>query len=288
MVFQFDVVDVGQGAKTKYATTLFNYKLQDLKDAIKRTQSLITGTDAWTTSFVENHDQSRCISRFGSDGPQYRERSAKMLALLFGCLSGTLYIYQGQEIGMINLPKSVPIEEYKDLECLNYYNQVARETNDDPAALAKAHAALQHLSRDHARTPMQWDDSRNGGFTDEKTTPWMCTNPSTAEINVASQTGSKDSVLAFWRKICDLRRQYSDVLVDATFELVEGTGEEVFALYKRGARRSAMVVCNFSSSASEAPVLKERGKAELVCGNVEGAGESTTLRPWEGQFYLLG
>lgn len=105
MVFQFDVVDVGQGKQTKYNTTPFNYTLQDLKDAIARTQGLIEGTDAWTTSFVENHDQARSISRFGNDSPQWRERSAQMLALLFGSLSGTLYIYQGQEIGMINMPK---------------------------------------------------------------------------------------------------------------------------------------------------------------------------------------
>lgn len=105
MVFQFDVVDIGQGKQTKYNTTPFNYTLQDLKDAIGSTQALLNGTDAWTTSFVENHDQARSISRFGDDSPQWREKSGRMLALLFGCLSGTLFVYQGQEIGMINMPK---------------------------------------------------------------------------------------------------------------------------------------------------------------------------------------
>lgn len=84
MVFQFDVVDVGQGRVFKYDTTPFAYKLTDLKKAIKATQSFLTNTDGWTTSFIENHDQGRCVSRFGDDSPQWRERSAKMLALLFG------------------------------------------------------------------------------------------------------------------------------------------------------------------------------------------------------------
>jgi oligo-1,6-glucosidase len=105
MVFQFDVVDTGQGKQTKFRTTPFNYTLQDLKDAIARTQSLLDGTDTWTTTFAENHDQARSISRFGNDSPQWRERSGRMLALLFGSLSGTFFVYQGQEIGMINMPK---------------------------------------------------------------------------------------------------------------------------------------------------------------------------------------
>lgn len=105
MVFQFDVVDVGQGKTTKYNTVPFNYTLNDFKEAIARTQGLIVGTDAWTTSFVENHDQARSVSRFGDDSAQWRERSGRMLALLFASLSGTLFVYQGQEIGMINMPK---------------------------------------------------------------------------------------------------------------------------------------------------------------------------------------
>lgn len=210
-----------------------------------------------------------------------------MLALLFGCLSGTLYIYQGQEIGMINLPSDVPISEYQDLECLNYYQQVARETNDDPTALSKVHAALQHLSRDHARTPMQWDASEQGGFTDVGTKPWMCTNPSTSWINVAQQTGSKDSVLAFWRKVCDLRRRYSDVLVDGIFELVQDTENDVFALFKRGKARSMFVVCNFSSKANGMPLAETMRGAELVAGNVDDGQDLHNLQPWEGRAYLL-
>lgn len=178
------------------------------------------------------------------------------------------------------------MDEYKDVESTNHYKQVARESSNDPEELAKAHAALQHLARDHARTPMQWDASKNCGFSDESVTPWMRTNTSTAEINVAQQMASKTSVLAFWRKMCELRSSYRDVLVDGIFELVENTGDEVFALYKRGKRRSAFVVCNFSSQSSEMPLAEEMKSAELIASNVE-SDRSATLQPWEGRLYLI-
>ena len=180
------------------------------------------------------------------------------------------------------------MDEYKDVESTSYYQQVAAESHNDPAELAKAHAALQHLSRDHARTPMQWDASLpNGGFTDDSVTPWMRTNTSTAEINVAQQTASKDSVLGFWRKVCELRRQHGDVLVDGIFELVEGTGEEVFAFHKRGKRRNAFVMCNFSGQANEVSgeVAKGMEGKKMVMGNAGGSVERT-LEPWEARLYV--
>ena len=137
MVFQFDVVDLGFGPDQKYDTTPRNWKLGGLKDVIERTQKLIDGTDAWTTVFIENHDQARLISRFGSDKtPELRGKSGKMLAILLATLSGTLFIYQGQEIGMVNAPESWPMDEYKDVESNNYYNCVREKSNGNPAALA--------------------------------------------------------------------------------------------------------------------------------------------------------
>lgn len=114
-----DVVDVGMGP-FKFQTTPFNWKLPAFKKAIAGTQSLIRGTDAWTTAFLENHDQARSISRFGSDAPEHRVASGKMLALMLAALSGTLFIYQGQEIGMVNFPLSWDMSEYKDVDSSNY------------------------------------------------------------------------------------------------------------------------------------------------------------------------
>ncbi|KAI7489008.1 glycoside hydrolase family 13 protein [Hortaea werneckii] len=249
MVFQFDVVDVGPGKIFKFQTAPFAYKLHDLKDAIARTQGLLHGTDAWTTSFVENHDQARAISRFGDDGPQWRERSGKLLSLLFASLSGTLFIYQGQEIGMINMPPDWPIEEYKDVDSINYYSMVAQRSGNNEHELSMAKKSLQHLSRDHARTPMQWDSARNGGFTGDSVEPWMRMNP----------------------RMLALRKQANDVLVNGHFELVDEANETVFSFLKHGKTRSALVVCNFSSNESRMPQIASDQKKEAVMDNVSEA-----------------
>ena len=290
MVFQFDVVDVGQGKIFKYGSEPFNYALKDLKDAISRTQGLIRETDAWTTAFIENHDQSRSISRFGDDSLLWRERSGKMLALMLSALSGTLFIYQGQEIGMINIPPECPITEYKDVDTQNYYRMVAERSDNDPRELAKAKASLQHLSRDHARTPMQWTSSHNGGFTDDSVEPWMLVNPSAAHINVTHQTANEDSVLAFWRRTLQVRKANSDVLVDGIFEVIDVANEKVFSFLKYGPGRKALVMCNFSGSCSDIPIYPGlgQGKRELLIGNVASAQNDAVLQPWEGRLYVLG
>ena len=292
MVFQFDAVDVGQGKVFKYGTTPFNYKLVDLKDAIVRTQGLLNGTDAWTTSFIENHDQARSISRFGDDSLQWRERSGKMLAMLFSSLSGTLFVYQGQEIGMINMPPSWSIDEYKDVDSKNYYGMVAERSKFDPKRLSDAHASLQHLARDHARTPMQWTASRNGGFADERVVPWMRVNTSTLDgVNVAQQTADKTSVLAFWRHMLQLRKSNEDTFVDGAFELIDRVNEQVFSYVKHGPQRSTQVSCNFSGRCGSSPVYPTMRRKQLLLSNVGGlvtqSDDDGVLQPWEGRIYVL-
>ena len=123
---------MGQGPY-KFQTTPKNYTLPTFKRAIGRTQDLIRSpSDGWTTVFLENHDQSRCITRFTSDAPEHRVAGGKMLALMMAALSGTLFIYQGQEIGMTNFPESWNMDEYKDVDSTNYYKMVAARTKNDP------------------------------------------------------------------------------------------------------------------------------------------------------------
>jgi alpha-glucosidase len=107
----------------KFQTTPFNWDLPALKAAIAGTQGLIRGTDGWTTAFLENHDQARSVSRFASDAPEHRIASGKMLALMMMAMSGTLFIYQGQELGMVNFPLDWDISEYKDIDALNYVSK---------------------------------------------------------------------------------------------------------------------------------------------------------------------
>lgn len=252
---------------------------------MSRTQGIITGTDGWTTAFMENHDQARCVSRFGDDSPEWRVQSGKMLALMNAALSGTLYIYQGQELGMINLPHDYPVEDYLDVDTCNYYKMVAERSNNDPAKLAEAHAALQHLARDHARSPMQWNSTLpNGGFTTPEAKPWMKLNPYTETINVAQQLGDKNSVLAFWKRMLEVRRQHNNLLVHGDFKLVDAENPDVFSFVKDFRGQKALTVCNFSGKEQSLPREVE-GHYKFVVGNVDVRGD--TLQPWEGRIYLV-
>jgi len=289
MVFQFDVVDLGMGASQKYDTTPRNWRLPDLKQAFTRCQSLMDGTDAWTTSFLENHDQGRSISRFGSDKtPELRDRSGKMLAMMLATLSGTLYIYQGQELGMVNVPASWPVEEYKDVESSNYYNAVKDRTGSDPAALRRAKAALQHLARDHARVPMQWDDSAYAGFTtSESAEPWMRVNDNYTSINAAQQEQDGTSILAFWRKMLKLRKEYPSLFVHGEFEVLDEEDENVFAFRKRAGEKQILVLLNFTEHHQTLELLNgcvEKG-TKLLGGNYDSTA-ARVLKPFEGRIYL--
>ncbi|PMD15662.1 glycoside hydrolase family 13 protein [Hyaloscypha hepaticicola] len=286
MVFQFDIVDLGIGKTHKYEYE--GYKLSELKSVIAKWQTFIEDTDGWTTAFCENHDQGRSVSRFASDSPQYRERSAKMLALMMCALTGTLFIYQGQEIGMINAPKSWPIEEYKDIESINYYNSVAERTGNDPKAVGHVMKSIQILGRDHARLPMQWDDSPHAGFTTKKEGAWMRVHDDYPSINVAKQEHDPSSVLNFWRKALKIRKEYRDLFIHGAFEMYEPENEETFVFGKRYGGHRAVVVLNFTGSEQGFHRPEVGGKFELLVGNLEGVdGTEDVLKPWEGRIYLV-
>jgi oligo-1,6-glucosidase len=289
MAFQFDVVDVGQGTEAKYDTTPFNWTLPDLKAAIDNSQSLIVDTDAWTTSFMENHDQARSISRFASDAPEYRVQSGKMLAMLNSTLSGTLFVYQGQEIGMVNMPKDWPIEEYKDVESGNFYKYVANATNDDPVALAKAKAAIQHLSRDHARYPMCWAPTAQGGFSTNPKT-WMRVHDLAGQINVAQQEADEGSVLAFWKTMLKLRKEHARLLVHGYYQIIDHEDEHVFSYWKTNKGEKALVVLNFTQTEKQLklPDIGASDRLKLVMSTYEpSAYKSGLLKPYEGRLYIL-
>lgn len=296
MVFQFDIVDLGQGSPYKYQFQ--KWTLPQLKAIVAKWQQFIEGTDGWTTAFCENHDQGRSVSRFASDEPEHRERSAKLLALMMCSLTGTLFIYQGQEIGMVNIPRSWPVEEYKDIEALGYYEEVKRATGGDRDALGAVLANMSVLGRDNARTPMQWDASRHGGFTDSPEGPWMRANDSYAQINVADQLARpRSSVLGFWRDMIRFRKAHADLLVHGTFEVVGADDEKTFVFVKkRGGRdgEMALVVLNFSGEQQKARFpAYEGGRWAFQFGNYgedEGPRASekgVVLRPWEAQLYLF-
>jgi alpha-glucosidase len=287
MVFQFDIVDLGIGKTHKYEYE--GYKLSELKEVIRKWQSFIDGSDGWTTAFCENHDQGRSVSRYASDAPEWRERSAKMLAVMMCAMTGTLFIYQGQEIGMINAPNDWPIEEYKDIESLNYYNSVAQRTNNDPKALGHVMKSIQILGRDHARLPMQWDNSAYAGFTTRKDGAWMRTNETYKEgINVAAQINNPKSVLNFWKKMLATRKDYKDLFIHGSFTGYDMENQETFVFGKTFGKHKAIVALNFTDKEQVFIKPDLGGSFELLVSNVEGVdGTEEKLQGYEGRIYFV-
>lgn len=284
MVFQFDIVDLGIGRPNKYDYT--GHGLKEMKSVVAKWQSFIDGTDGWTTAFCENHDQGRSVSRYASDAPEHREASARMLAVMMATMTGTLFLYQGQEIGMINAPKNWPIEVYQDVESLNYYNSVAKLTNNDPKALARVMNGIHMVGRDNARLPMQWDDSANAGFTEKGGKPWMRVHDLYPEINVAKQEKDGKSVLNFWKKMLMLRKDYKDLFIHGSFELFDPEDERTFVYAKEYAGQKAVVVLNFTAVEQEFKRPAVRAKWELLVGSFEDVNEDV-LKPYEGRVYLV-
>jgi oligo-1,6-glucosidase len=286
MVFNFDTVSLGQGREARFNTHSFS--LTDFKIALSRWQSSIIGNDAWTTAFLENHDQGRSISRFASDTREYRVPSGKMLALLTTCLTGTLYIYQGQEIGMINIPKSWPIEEYKCIKSVNHYNMVKTSTNGDPTALSAALEGIQQVARDHARTPMQWDGSANAGFTNGSK-PWMRVHDEYININVKRQALDPNSILSFWKRMLQIRKQYSDFLVYGDYEVYDIENKHTFTFTKTFNTERVLVVLNFSAEeiAFRNPLTTSGGLELLITSYETKAEILAPLRPYEGRLCLV-
>ncbi|KAG6037553.1 hypothetical protein E4U41_004924 [Claviceps citrina] len=310
MVFQFDAVDCGVGKTHKYETVPKNYTLPELKAAISRMQGLIHGTDGWTTVFLENHDQARSVSRFADDGPELRVPGAKMLALMQACLSGTQFVYQGQEIGCVNAPPELyPLENYLDLDSILFTHMVEeRHGADNKDELDRAFAALAHLARDHARIPMAWDgESKHGGFSDAASKqgrpvkePWMKPHPLAGDINVASQLRDPNSVLAFWRKALALRKEHSDLLVYGDFRDLRPADQDLFVFAKTHsgatAGDQALVVLNFTAQpknweppSAEELHLVEGGEVRLVpllSTTRDGKAHEGELAPFEGRVFL--
>ncbi|KAK2030959.1 alpha amylase [Colletotrichum zoysiae] len=290
MVFQFDIVDLGQGIGYKYQTR--EWKLPELKRIVAKWQQFIEGTDGWTTAFCENHDQGRSVTRYGNDSSQWRETSAKMLALMMCSQTGTLFVYQGQEIGMTNVPRGWGIEDYKDIEALNYYDDIKREHGEDEV-LDRVMDSINLVGRDNARIPMQWDASPFAGFTDNKDGAWMRIHDDYADINVAKQEAEPGSVLNFWREMLRLRKEEGELLTHGAFELFEEENEQTFVYKKTRGGKSAVVALNFTSEEQEVRIPGEGLKIRVgnygdVKERVVAEGQKSVLRPWEGRLYLQG
>ncbi|EXJ82663.1 glucan 1,6-alpha-glucosidase [Capronia epimyces CBS 606.96] len=288
-VFDFDIVDLGthkQAGGKKHHTT--RHTLPEFKEAIRKVQDLIRGTDAWTTVFLENHDQARSLSRFATDKAEFREQAAKMLAVLMCCLTGTLFLYQGQEIGMYNHPTHWGVEELRDVDSLNAYGDVAARHNGDPLWLKKAMQGLQLVGRDNARLPVQWDSSPNAGFTTG--TPWIRVHDDFKHVNAAAQLLDPRSPLNFWKKMIRLRRDHADLMVfGQDFTVWDYFDQDVFTFTKTHPDGGLKILVFLSFSDEVQPLHYPTGLdhayKELMVSNVDEPGRY--LSPWEARVYLI-
>lgn len=269
MVFQFEHVSLDQSPGNKWDYHPLN--LTDLKTSWNRWQRGLADK-GWNSLYLGNHDQPRHVSRFGDDG-QYRYESATLWATLLHLHRGTPYVYQGEEIGMTNA-NFTSIDQYRDVESLNFYTDALSRGWGEEAALQ----ALAAMSRDNARTPMQWNGGENAGFTTG--TPWIPVNSNFSRINAEKDRAAEKSIYRYYQKLISLRHQ-SPVVALGDFHLLHPEHEVLYAFRRSLGDQQFLVECNVSGGNLEIPT--DLGVGDLILGNYEEPGEPHWLRPWEAR-----
>lgn len=276
MVFQFEHMDVDSDEKAGKWTTR-KMDLRDLKKILTRWQKVLQDI-AWNSLYWENHDQPRSVSRFGNDSDEYREISAKMLATCIHMMQGTPYVYQGEELGMTNCPFNT-LENFRDLESINAFHEL---TEQGKMTEEEMMAAIGYKGRDNARTPMQWDDSANAGFSGADATPWIMVNPNYTKINAKDQVSREDSVFKYYQKLIKLRHE-SDLIVYGTYDLILDDDKDIYAYIRTLGDEKLIVYCNFSENTREVELPEEFTDGKILISNYNDAkvSEKITLRPYE-------
>ena len=281
MVFQYDLLNVDTTDGDKWRPRKF--RLPEFKEAISNWQVGLDG-NSWNSLYLQNHDQPRVLSRWGNNSPEFRKVSAKMLCTLNFTLQGTPYVYQGEEIGMTNM-KFNSINDTKDVEAINYWNEYVKRGRRSAEDVL---AALNYTCRDNARTPMQWDDTENGGFSTGK--PWLPTNPNYKQINTKLEMADPDSIYNYYKKIIGIRKS-NLIMIYGHYEEYYHEDLNIF-VYTRRLENQLMLVClNFTKEQQKfvvPPEIAEEIKgAKLLISNYDNTDViPTTLRPYEAIVYL--
>ncbi|WP_163538744.1 alpha-glucosidase [Gracilibacillus sp. YIM 98692] len=282
MIFTFEHMDIDSGPEGKW--DLKPWQLSDLKDVMTKWQKGLED-DGWNSLYLNNHDQPRVVSRFGND-TEYRVESAKMLGTFLHMMQGTPYIYQGEEIGMTNV-RFDSLDDYNDIEIHNMYREKVIEGNEGHD---KVMESIYVKGRDNARTPMQWDDSKNAGFTTG--TPWLKVNPNYKEINAKSAVENPDSIFSYYQKLIKLRKEH-DIIVYGTYDLIDEENEQIYAYTRTLGDKTLVVICNFTENKTEfeLPTNINYHSNHLLISNYNREDSkdisSIELKPYEALVYLL-
>lgn len=262
MVFQFEHVDCDVDGNGKWCYEKMN--LPKLKEILGKWQTELYEV-AWNSLFFCNHDQPRIVSRLGNDSDAFRERSAKCIATLVHMMQGTPYIYQGEELGMTNI-EFHGVEDFKDIESINAFHELQDMHIFSDEELLKR---IAYKSRDNARTPMQWDDSVNAGFTTG--TPWMRVNPNYTKINVKAEMADTDSVFHYYQQLIRLRKSYG-IIVQGRFSMLMPEDAHIFCYTRTYGGEKLLVACNFSDAPQNFIVPEEYdiSEAKVLIENMNG------------------
>ncbi|MFC0235861.1 alpha,alpha-phosphotrehalase [Fictibacillus phosphorivorans] len=284
MTFNFHHLKVDYPNGEKWSIADFDFL--KLKEILSTWQVEMHKGGGWNALFWCNHDQPRIVSRYGDDG-EYRVQSAKMLATAIHMMQGTPYIYQGEEFGMTN-PKFTKIDQYRDVESLNMFNLLKEEGNSEEEVLE----ILKHKSRDNSRTPVQWNDSENAGFTTGE--PWIPVASNYNEINAEAAVNDENSIFYHYQKLNHLRKE-QDIVTYGDYELILENHPDIFA-YVRNAENGEklLVVNNFYRKNTDFELPKSIDltglSAEVLISNYEGTPtdlSSFSLRPYESIVFHL-
>ncbi|AZU60784.1 alpha,alpha-phosphotrehalase [Neobacillus mesonae] len=271
MIFTFEHMDLDSAPGGKW--NLKPLDLVDLKENLAKWQTALHNK-GWNSLYWNNHDQPRIVSRFGDDG-KYRVESAKMLAACLHFMQGTPYIYQGEEIGMTNV-KFASLDDYRDIETINMYH----ERKELGYSHEEIMASIYVKGRDNARTPMQWDSTKNAGFS--AGTPWIKVNPRYKEINAKAALEDSQSIFYFYQKLIQLRKELN-IITEGDFELLLRDHPQLFVYERKLNDERLLVVCNFSGeevTVDDEAVSTKLKNDEVLLGNYETEG-TDVLRPYE-------
>ena len=266
MAYPFDWVDLAKSS---------GYDLVKLKATISRFDSAFA-TKGWMSIFLANHDQARMVSRFGTDTPEFRELSSKMLTTFILSMRGTPYYYNGDELGMNNI-RMDKIEDYNDVASLNEY-QYLKKTGGD---LNKFVEELKFSCRDNGRTPFPWDNTANAGFTTGK--PWLKINPNYVTVNAATEDADPNSVLNYFRKMIQLRKK-DPTLVYGKYTLLDAKNPSVYAYTRELNGKKLLVLLNFKPVNATANLAGiDVSKAKVLMGNYATPSPTASGQAYNGQ-----
>ena len=283
MVFNFHHLKVDYFNGDKWTIMDFNFK--QLKDLFKTWQEDIQDGDGWNALFWCNHDQPRIVSRFGND-KEYLNESAKMLATTIHMMRGTPYVYQGEEFGMTN-PYFDTIEKYRDVESINYYNILKEQGKAEEEILQ----ILKGKSRDNSRTPVQWNDEDNAGFT--KGTPWIPISKEYKRINAEKALEDANSVFYHYQKLIRLRKDH-DVISNGKIKFILEEHDKVLSYVRTLDNTTLIVINNFYGEETKIELpdeyLNSKSKSEILISNYKDSNilnKNLILRPYESIVYCI-